>query len=83
MLTPPEVDEFFATLRQLTADDKGLIFISHKLHEVMEISDDITVLRDGKVSGRTVPADSTRESLLADGRSSGVPAAQRSGAGAR
>ena len=63
VLTPPEVDELFATLRQLTADDKGLIFISHKLHEVMEISDDITVLRDGKVSGRTVPADSTRESL--------------------
>lgn len=63
VLTPPEVDELFLTLRQMTADDKGLIFISHKLHEVMELSDEITVLRDGRVSGHTTPAESTRESL--------------------
>ncbi len=63
VLTPSEVDELFVTLRQMTADDKGLIFISHKLHEVMELSDDITVLRDGRVSGHTTPAESTRESL--------------------
>ncbi|MCP3853648.1 MAG: ABC transporter ATP-binding protein [Actinomycetia bacterium] len=63
VLTPPEVDELFATLRQLTADNRGLIFISHKLHEVMDISDDITVLRDGQVAGHTTPAESTRESL--------------------
>ena len=63
VLTPPEVDELFVTLRQMTADGKGLIFISHKLHEVMELSDDITVLRDGRVSGHTTPAESTRESL--------------------
>ncbi len=47
----------------MTADGKGLIFISHKLHEVMELSDEITVLRDGKVSGHTRPSESTRESL--------------------
>ncbi|MEZ5226610.1 MAG: ATP-binding cassette domain-containing protein, partial [Acidimicrobiales bacterium] len=63
VLTPPEVDELFVTLRQMTADGKGLIFISHKLHEVMELSDEITVLRDGKVSGTTRPSESTRESL--------------------
>ncbi len=63
VLTPPEVEELFVTLRQMTADGKGLIFISHKLHEVMDLSDEITVLRDGKVSGRTRPSESTRESL--------------------
>jgi simple sugar transport system ATP-binding protein len=63
VLTPPEVDELFATLRQLTADGRGLIFISHKLHEVMELSDEITVLRDGRVAGHTTPAEATRESL--------------------
>jgi len=63
VLTPSEVDELFVTLRQMTADGKGLIFISHKLHEVMSLSDEITVLRDGKVSGHTTPGESTRESL--------------------
>ncbi len=63
VLTPPEVDELFVTLRQLTADGKGLIFISHKLHEVMALSDEITVLRDGRVSGHTRPSEATRESL--------------------
>ncbi len=63
VLTPSEVGELFVTLRQMTADGKGLIFISHKLHEVMELSDEITVLRDGRVSGHTRPSESTRESL--------------------
>ena len=63
VLTPPEVDELFVTLRQLTDDGKGLIFISHKLHEVMALSDEITVLRDGRVSGHTRPSEATRESL--------------------
>lgn len=63
VLTPPEVDELFVTLRQMTADGKGLIFISHKLHEVMELSDDITVLRDGRVSGHAVPAETSPQQL--------------------
>ncbi|MEL7156992.1 MAG: ABC transporter ATP-binding protein [Actinomycetota bacterium] len=63
VLTPPEVDELFATLRQMTADGKGLVFISHKLGEVLELADEITVLRDGRVSGRTMPDQATRESL--------------------
>ena len=63
VLTPPEVSDLFVTLRQLSSDGRGLVFISHKLNEVMEISDEITVLRDGQVSGRTTPAESSRESL--------------------
>ncbi len=63
VLTPPEVDDLFVTLRQLRDDGKGLIFISHKLHEVMDLSDEITVLRDGRVSGHTRPSESSREQL--------------------
>ena len=63
VLTPSEVDDLFVTLRQMTADGKGLIFISHKLHEVMDLSDEITVLRDGRVSGRTTPSETSKERL--------------------
>jgi simple sugar transport system ATP-binding protein len=63
VLTPQEVDDLFVTLRQLTADDRGLVFISHKLHEVMELSDQITVLRNGRVSGHTTPSEASREVL--------------------
>jgi ABC-type uncharacterized transport system ATPase subunit len=48
VLTPQEVEEFFATLRQMTKDGHAIIFISHKLHEVLAISNRVTVLRDGK-----------------------------------
>ncbi|MFN2186998.1 MAG: ABC transporter ATP-binding protein [Anaerolineae bacterium] len=48
VLTPQEVDEFFVTLRQMTQDGHAIIFISHKLHEVLDICDRVTVLRDGK-----------------------------------
>ena len=48
VLTPQEVDEFFVTLRQMTRDGHAIIFISHKLHEVLDISDRVTVLRDGQ-----------------------------------
>lgn len=65
VLTPPEVDDLFATLRQLTADGRGLIFISHKLDEVMELSDEITVLRNGQVVGHTTPAQSSPAGLAA------------------
>ncbi len=63
VLTPPEVDDLFVTLRQLRDDGKGLIFISHKLHEVMDLSDEITVLRDGRVTGDTRPSETSREQL--------------------
>jgi ABC-type uncharacterized transport system ATPase subunit len=48
VLTPQEVDEFFATLRQMTEEGHAIIFISHKLHEVLAICDRVTVLRDGR-----------------------------------
>lgn len=48
VLTPQEVDEFFTTIRQMVKDGHAIIFISHKLHEVLAISNRVTVLRDGK-----------------------------------
>ncbi|HET7088527.1 MAG TPA: ABC transporter ATP-binding protein [Anaerolineae bacterium] len=51
VLTPQEVDDLFVTLRRMAAEGHALIFISHKLHEVMSISDRVTVLRDGRVVG--------------------------------
>ena len=63
VLTPQEVDDLFDILRQMTEAGQGLIFISHKLHEVMELSDRITVLRNGRVTGRTVPVDTDRHRL--------------------
>ena len=63
VLTPAEVQELFETLRQMTEGGRGLVFISHKLHEVMSLSDRITVLRGGRVTGRTVPSETSREQL--------------------
>ncbi len=63
VLTPQEVNDFFATLRQIADDGRGLIFISHKLHEVMALSDRITVLRDGRVAGSTTPGETSRQQL--------------------
>jgi len=51
VLTPQETQELFYILRKLKDDGKTIIFISHKLNEVMEISDRITVMRQGKVTG--------------------------------
>lgn len=63
VLTPQEVDEFFQIVRELKEDGKGVIFISHKLNEALEISDRIVVLRDGKSVGETNPKVATREQL--------------------
>jgi simple sugar transport system ATP-binding protein len=63
VLTPQEVEQLFVTLRQMTADGRGLIFISHKLHEVLALSDRITVLRHGRVTGHTNAEGATRQSL--------------------
>ena len=63
VLTPGEVDDLFITLRRMANDGRGLVFISHKLHEVLALADRITVLRDGCVVGTTVPAETDREGL--------------------
>ena len=63
VLTPQEVDELFVTLRQMKLEGHALIFISHKLHEVVNISDRVTVLRDGCVVNTVPTANATKESL--------------------
>ncbi|MDX1377395.1 MAG: ABC transporter ATP-binding protein [Anaerolineales bacterium] len=63
VLTPQEVDEFFVIMRQMVKDGHGLIFISHKLHEIMDICDRVTVLRDGVKIGTKNIADITKSEL--------------------
>jgi simple sugar transport system ATP-binding protein len=63
VLTPQETGELFEIMRSLQAGGTSIIFITHKLDEVLEISDRITVLRRGKVVGTTTPAEATQRSL--------------------
>ena len=63
VLTPSETEDLFENLRRLRADGKSIIFISHKLNEVLEIADRITVLRRGKVVGETAPSRTSKEKL--------------------
>jgi simple sugar transport system ATP-binding protein len=51
VLTPQEVEEFFAILRGMRAQGKTIVIITHKLSEVLAISDEVTVMRDGQVVG--------------------------------
>ncbi|OZI26639.1 hypothetical protein CAL26_04770 [Bordetella genomosp. 9] len=64
-LSPPEVARLLDVMRRLRAEQRSVIFISHKLGEVLEICDDVVVLRDGKTVGRTSAALATRDSLAA------------------
>ena len=64
VLTPQEAHELFGIMRSLKADGKSIIFISHKLNEVLEIADRITVLRRGKKI-ETVPREGATEASLA------------------
>ena len=64
VLTPQEADELFAVVRGLTEQGKSVIFISHKLHEVLEIADRISVLRRGKLVD-TRPREGATEKALA------------------
>ena len=63
VLTPQETEEIFAVLRRLAAEGHSIIFISHKLYEVLEIADRITVIRRGKVVGQRIPAETNEEDL--------------------
>ncbi len=63
VLTPQEADELFTIMRELTKQGKSIIFITHKLREVLEISDRIMVIRRGKVVGSTTPAEANKETL--------------------
>src|SRR4051794_3308560 len=63
ILSPPEVDGLIGVMRKLKADGRAIIFITHKLGEVLSVCDDVVVLRDGKVSGGTPIAGATRAGL--------------------
>jgi len=64
VLTPSEGEQLFKAIRKLTAEGRSVIFISHKFDEVLEITDRITVIRDGHVVG-TVPTKEATYSELA------------------
>ncbi len=65
VLTPQEVGELFKILRSLISQGKSIIFITHKLKEVMALADRITVLRNGRVVGTTTPEETTEVKLAA------------------
>ena len=65
VLTPQEVNELFKIMRTLVEKGKSIIFITHKLREVLEFSDRITVIRGGKVVGSTRPEDADQNTLAA------------------
>jgi ABC-type uncharacterized transport system ATPase subunit len=63
VLTPQEADELFEIMRSLSAQGKSIIFITHKLREVLAIADRIMVLRRGRVTGEALPAEADQEIL--------------------
>src|SRR5467141_480558 len=63
VLTPQESKELFGVLRDLVKGGKTIIFISHKLKEVLEISDRITVMRRGKVVGHLITKDTDEQEI--------------------
>jgi general nucleoside transport system ATP-binding protein len=65
VLTPQEVETLFATLRGMTQRGHTIVFISHKLDEVVAIANTVTVLRRGKVTAANVPAEGTTKAQLA------------------
>ncbi len=65
VLTPQEIDELMQIMKNLAAEGKSILFISHKLNEIMEVSDRVTVLRKGKCIGTVETANTTAEELSA------------------
>src|SRR6476659_10051238 len=65
VLTPQETQEIFEVLRRLAAEGHSIIFISHKLYEVLEIADQITVIRRGEVVGTRLPSQTNEDDLAA------------------
>jgi simple sugar transport system ATP-binding protein len=63
VLTPQETDTLFETLRSLVGKGMSIIFISHKLHEILRVSDRVAVLRRGKVVAETATSEADRASL--------------------
>ncbi len=63
VLTPQEADELFKIMHSLTEQGKSIIFITHKLREVLEVADRISVLRRGKMVGTTTPKKASKSEL--------------------
>ena len=63
VLTPQEVERLFETLKAMVAKGLSIIFISHKLHEILAVSDRVAVLRRGRVVGEVATAEADREGL--------------------
>ena len=63
VLTPQEIDELMQIMRNLAAEGKSILFISHKLNEIMTVADRCSVLRKGKYIGTVNIKDTTREEL--------------------
>ncbi len=70
VLTPQEADQLFRIMRSLAESGKSIIFITHKLREVLDVADRITVIRQGRVIGTTTPreADMNKLALMMVGR---------------
>ncbi|MDQ0603100.1 ABC-type uncharacterized transport system ATPase subunit [Streptomyces canus] len=65
VLTPAEADALFAVLKSLAAQGRTVILVTHKLREVLEVSDHVTVLRDGRVVARLVTSETSAEEIAA------------------
>ncbi len=63
VLTPQETDKLFAIMRNMRADGKAIIIITHKLHEVLAVSDRVAVLRKGEYIGDVPTAEASQQSL--------------------
>jgi len=63
VLSPQEVEEFFSILRRMKEQGKTVIIITHKLEEVLAISDEVTVMRDGKAVGNVKTSETTAKDL--------------------
>src|SRR5947207_2947304 len=63
VLTPQEVEEFFVILRRMREQGKTIVIITHKLSEVLAISDDVTVMRDGRVVGELKTSETNAAAL--------------------
>ncbi len=63
VLTPQEANSLFKTLRRMTDEGHGIVFISHKMHEVMNETNRVTVLRRGKKAGSVMTCDTSPEAL--------------------
>ena len=63
-LSDPEIERLFAIIRRLKRDGAAIVYISHRLHEIFEIGDRITVLRDGRKVAETTPAETSVGDLV-------------------